>query len=277
MRSDIDALYKKPNATLWVEDVETRTWLEAIWFGQTFTIQVLVARGRGGVEAICEDAKRSGIKKVFGLVDRDFGTTNRAKWLSMEQDERLYRLPVNEFENLLLSDMDALFGCKMHTGQRARAEVEQRIVDGARKRIWWVTCIQFLRETHRNSSDGYPPNPKFEKNQSSTDVENHVLASTWFTTTAPNCPNFVDPAAVKSKIQSTYTTVQQQFDSGQWKEEFPGKEIFKEIATYLSPLDSGQDFIKSVGEWQRENAQQNKKPLPLADLRASIESRVNRH
>ncbi len=71
-----------------------------------------------------------------------------------------------------------------------------------------------------------------------------------------------------------YTKVEQIFQSGQWKEEFPGKEMFKEISSYLNPDNSGLDFIKSVGERQRENAKDNKKPLPLAELRKSIEDRV---
>lgn len=274
MRSDIDALYKKAKAILWVEDIETRTWLEAIWAAEIPPIQVLVARGRGGVEAVCEDAKRAGHKHVFGLVDRDFGTSNRVKWSSMDEDQRIYRLHVNEFENFLLCDIDALLGCSMHTGKRTRPDVEQRIDDGAKKRIWWVTCVRFLAETQRRSKDGYPSDPKFAKIQSLFDAENHVLSSIWFTTTARDCPNLVEPTTVKSELLAIYAMVEQQFNSGQWKDEFPGKEIFKEIATYLSPTNSGLDFIKSIGIWQRDNAKQNNTPLPLADLRKSIEDRI---
>jgi len=274
MRSDIDALYKRAKANLWVEDIETRTWLEAIWFGLIPAIQVLVARGRGGVEAICKDAEKSGYKHVFGLVDRDFGTTNYEKWSSMAPDQRVYRLPVHEFENYLLSDLDALLGCDRHIEARPRIDVEQRIVEGAKKRIWWVTCIRFLADVQRKSKDGYPEHPICDNIQSLSHAENHVLQSHWFTVTARACPNLVDPATVTSELQSTHAIVEQQFNLGQWKEKFPGKEIFKEIATHLNATDSGLNFIKSVGEWQREHAKQNNKPLPLADLRTSIEARI---
>lgn len=73
MSAEIEALYKNSPAVLWVEDPETRAWLEAVWLGLRPTIELLVGAGRANVTAVCALAKESGLKHVFGLVDRDFG------------------------------------------------------------------------------------------------------------------------------------------------------------------------------------------------------------
>jgi len=274
MKSDLEALYKHAKANLWVEDPETKVWLDAVWSGGLPTIQVLVARGREGVDAVCREAYVSGHKHVFGLVDKDFGSSNHARWSSMQDQERVYRLHVHEIENLLLEDVDALLGCTMHTARRPRTNVEPRIVQAAQARIWWVTCIRFLSETKEKSREGYPSDPEYSRIQSLQDAEQYVLASTWFKTTAQCCPGLAVQAAVSQELLATHAAVNQEFATGTWRQEFPGKEIVRDIATYLSPGNSLRDFIKSVGDWQRESAIRNGTSIPLSPLRGAILARV---
>ncbi|HRI67900.1 MAG TPA: hypothetical protein PK156_26865 [Polyangium sp.] len=192
----------------------------------------------------------------------------------MATDQRVYRLHVSEFDNLLLSDVDALMGCSSHIHNRDRADVENRIENEAQKRIWWVTCIRFLAETKMKSREGYPADPNFSAIQSQQAAEQYVLNALWFKNTALHCPSLVDPTTVSQELAAMHGIVNKQFTSGTWRQEFPGKEIFKAIATYLNGQNSGLDFYKSVGDWQREHAKQTGAPLPLADLRQSILTRI---
>jgi hypothetical protein len=52
MSADIDALYKKTQAVLWVEDSETRAWLDSVWLGLAPTIMLRVAGGHPNVSAL---------------------------------------------------------------------------------------------------------------------------------------------------------------------------------------------------------------------------------
>jgi hypothetical protein len=162
MSVEIDALYKNAKAVLWVEDPETRAWLEALWLGQAPTIRILVAGGHTNVAAVCQQALDYGAPNVFGLVDQDFGTSNRPRWSTLPPRERVYRFDVHEFENLLLVP-DALAGCGLNVGKRTSPAINARIFEEAQRLAWWVACARFLAETrlvHRfpaEPADAYTP------------------------------------------------------------------------------------------------------------------------
>ncbi len=273
MSSDIDALYKRAKAVLWVEDPETRAFLGAVWQGLAPTIEVLVAGGQSNVDAVCEQAKDTGVKHVFGLVDQDFGSSNRHRWHSLDANERVYRLDVHEVENLLL-DADALHGCKFNTCKRTVQQIQIKIDAEAQGRAYWVACIRFLAETQRDATHGYPKNPKTMP--SLTNAVSHVGNSIWFSTTATTCPALADPARVSTELQAAHTAAMAALGkNGDWTTSFPGKEIFREINGYVQQSARGLsgriDLVKAVGKWQLDNG---RVPEQATELRNAIVGRV---
>lgn len=272
MSSDIDALYKRAKAVLWVEDPETRAFLGAVWQGLAPTIEVLVAGGQSNVDAVCEQARTAGVTHVFGLVDQDFGNSNRDRWPTLNVDERVYRLDVHEVENLLL-DAVALQGCKLNTCKRTVQQIQTKIDAEAQNRAYWVACVRFLAETRRNAMAGYPPNPR--TTASLADAANHVGNSVWFSSTAIACPTLANSARVSVELQTAHTAAIAALGNGDWTTSFPGKEIFRVINGYVQQSARGLsgriDLVKAVGEWQRDNG---RVPKQATDLRNAIVGRV---
>lgn len=270
--SDIDAHYKNSKAVLWVEDSDTRTWLDAVWLGSAPTIRILVAGSYGSVKIVCEQARLEGHRHVFGMTDSDFGSTNRPRWGSLDSKERVYRLDVHEFENLLL-DPSALFECKLNTAKRPLADIDARIAAAATSRAWWVACVRFLAETQQAAKEGYPPPPPPSIN-SLTDAERHVCESLWFASTAATCSSLAAPTAVTTGLQDAYNRALAALADGTWRQSFPGKEIFQEIGAYVQPGAKGpagrMDLIKAIGAWQRANGV----PSQVSEIRTHILARV---
>lgn len=267
MSTDIDALYKSAKAVLWVEDPDTRAWLEAVWLGLAPTIRVLVAGGREHVSTICGQAVDAGWTHIFGLVDRDFGTSNRHRWALLQPNERVYRLDAHEFENLLLNS-NALAGCRFNTGKRTISDIDARLNSSAKTRAFWVACIRFLADTSRAAKVGFPPDPKTIT--SLADAEAYVNNSDWFARTAHSCPALATPAAITSALQAAYADATTALANGSWRESFPGKEVFHEISAHVHPNKSRIDLIKAVGEWQVAN---NAVPPQITELRTAILAR----
>ena len=256
MTSDIDAMYRF-KAVLWVEDPETRTWLDAVWIGLAPTIKAWVAGGRSNVEAVCKQALDAGHKHVFGLVDQDFGTSNRGSWATLQPVERVYRLDVHETENLLI-DPAALAGCSLNTSKRKLRDIDARLTAEASRRVWWVACMQFLRLTKEAIDSGYPKNRNDAGSLSSlAEAEAYVLGSPWFTTTASTCPYLADAANVGAGLQAAHGIVSTELADGSWRRSFPGKELFRHASSYVQRGNLGPtghlDLVKSVSEWQRAN------------------------
>ena len=271
MSADIDALYKNASAVLWVEDPETRAWLNAVWEGLAPNILVLVAGGRSNVIAVCEQAKDAGYRHIFGLIDQDFGTSNRQRWASLDSNERVYRLDVHEIENLLL-DSAALAGCDLNTGKRTASDIDSRLVETAGARLCWVACTRFLADTRRDATNGFPPDPRTIA--SLADAEAYVNDSAWFSKTADGCPALATTAAVSAALQAAHDVATAALTDGSWKTTFPGKQLFGEIRGYVHQNARGVgariDLVKAVGAWQRTN----RLPPQVSELRDAIRARI---
>ena len=273
MSASIEALYKNARAVLWVEDPETRAWLEALWYGAVPRILVLIAGGRSNVQAVCHQAVDAGpgSTHVFGLVDQDFGTTNRSRWGSLTNRERVYRLDVHEVENLLL-DGAALAGCRNNTGKRTEIDIEARLLRAAQDRAWWMACIEVLANTREQAQEGYPPDPGAIG--SLADAEQHIANSIWFKSTAARCRALADPATVQAALQAAHLNAVATLADGTWRRRFPGKQLFRAVSGYVHQNGGAGariDLVKAVGEWQRS---QGRVPPQVPDLRQAIVSRI---
>jgi hypothetical protein len=267
MNVDIDALYKNAPAVLWVEDRETKAWLEAVWQGLSPNILVRVAGGHLNVEAVCEQAIDAGWAHVFGLVDQDFGTHNRDRWGSLDTTERVYRLDVHETENLLL-DSEALSLCTLNTHNRTRQQIDDKLIEIAQRRAWWVACTRFLADTRRRATNGFPANPGAV--ESFAVAEAYVKSSGWFSKTAADCPALAEPNVISTELRAAHHDATVALTDDTWKTSFPGKQLFREISGYVQRNAKGRDghinLVKSVGAWQRVNVL----PPQASELRDAI-------
>ncbi|MBT9561256.1 MAG: hypothetical protein IV100_35005 [Myxococcales bacterium] len=110
---------------LYVEDDLTRRVLEEVWGSQSRQVRVEVGGSSDGVRHFVA-RPQSGSVRVRGLIDRDFGVTNRPDW----RETSLLVLDVHEFENLLLDENAwEAFGVIGFVNQ-AKAE--------ASKQIYWL-------------------------------------------------------------------------------------------------------------------------------------------
>jgi hypothetical protein len=107
--SHLAAIYTAP-LVLWVEDPLTRDYLDAIWTDPD--IRFLIAGGNESIPTVVEGARSDGHAHVFGFIDRDFRTSNRARWANPASRVSVFIPEAHEVENYLL-DVDALAGCAL--------------------------------------------------------------------------------------------------------------------------------------------------------------------
>src|SRR5512138_1078603 len=104
-------MYRSFPAYLWVEDEETRTYLEAVWPGESL-IKLYVAGGHEHIGAVVEAAHQDYATHVFGLRDRDFTLPNRSSWHNT--NVAVFAGDYLEVENLML-DPEAIAHCEVNT------------------------------------------------------------------------------------------------------------------------------------------------------------------
>lgn len=115
---------------LYVEDDLTRRVLEEVWGSQSRQVRVEVGGSSDGVRHVVT-RPQSGSVRVRGLIDRDFGVTNRANWRLAS----LLVLDVHEFENLLLDESAwNAVGASDLPGE-AKAEAHEQIYWLAARRV----------------------------------------------------------------------------------------------------------------------------------------------
>ncbi|HRX66613.1 DUF4435 domain-containing protein, partial [Mesotoga sp.] len=100
--TELESLLLTAPVILLVEDVLTKEYLIRIWQPDDKYFSILVAYGRESVRAVTHDLRTAGFKNVFGVIDRDFGTSNCDRWTQVLSNEAVFILPVFEIENYLL-------------------------------------------------------------------------------------------------------------------------------------------------------------------------------
>ncbi|PNE20260.1 hypothetical protein V511_09585 [Mesotoga sp. Brook.08.YT.4.2.5.1] len=99
---ELESLLLTAPVVFLVEDVLTKEYLIRIWQPDDKYFYILVAYGRESVRAVTHDLRTAGFRNVFGLIDRDFGTSNYDSWIQVLSNEAVFILPVFEIENYLL-------------------------------------------------------------------------------------------------------------------------------------------------------------------------------
>lgn len=264
------ALYNAAEIILWVEDLVTAAYLGELW-GHDPRLGFCIGGGHETLQAVVEDARRSGRRGVFGLRDRDFGPSNRPRWNSTDVIP-FFALETFEVECFLL-DPSALAACRVNTARRSEPEIRARLDARAGELLWWMACRRVLAELRDARQVGFPAHPSRTVVVSRADAEGVLLANPWVTTTVPGLPMQVEPARLCQALSTAHADYTRHLAAGTWPEVFSGKELIGELLGWIwtrgRPTDSSahEDLAKAVAQAQRAAG---RVPGELADLHAAI-------
>lgn len=270
MASDLAALYKNSPRVLWVEDEETKAYLSIVWEAKRFSY--LIAGGVANVRAVVEDAKKEKHRHVFGIVDRDFGSTNRDKWQTPGDDLRIYKLESHELENLLLNEQ-AIEASEENDCSRTAQQITQRLQSLANNMVWWMATRHLITHINRSAMDGFPQHPRITDVTDLATATNFILQTPWFGHAVQQITTLTSQTYVTQQLQQQSQHYTAALNNGNWRHEFSGKELFRSIRGYIfSGKNSAApvDLIKSVARWQIEN---QSIPDEISELGEAIENR----
>lgn len=272
------SLYAAP-INLWVEDEVTRAYLDAVWNDPS--IRFLIGGGSEGVQAIVNDAQQAGHSNVFAVIDRDFRQTNKANWNNPAANPRRFILPVHEIENYLL-DSAALTGCRLNNLGRAANEIESMMTVRAKTLCWWAACREVVAELRRRFRQEFLSDPPCTVTSEDL-ARTHICQSSWF----QGLPQELARSRtedIHQLLASAHGSAEQALTNGQWRTEFAGKEILRDVGGRICDLTKipgyaqnksqfHEDLAKEVGAWQRTR---EKKAVPqdLTELLDALKQRI---
>jgi len=267
------ALYNAAPNILWVEDLLTSTYLDAIWQHDRL-VKMYVGGGHETLEAVVEDARRSGHPRVFALRDRDFGPTNRHRW--SEPSLRLFVLDSFEVECFLL-DPPALAACRVNTSSHDEAWILEHLREQAAGQLWWMACRKVIAELRESRQRYFPSHPTPGQVTCREQAERVLLDSDWVKKTAPGLGPRVREHQIHEDLATAHAWYRERLRLGDgWMREFSGKELLNDLLTRLytkgRPRGTAAvlDLAKAVAEQQRSIG---RVPDELAELRRTIRSR----
>ena len=260
---------------LWVEDSLTRDYLRKVW-NDNPAILFYVGGGNQGVIAVLEEAELAGLHNVFAFIDRDFGVTNRQNWADPQREIKRFVSSVHEIENHLL-DADALAGCTLNTAKRTAAEIDDRLRQHAIELSWWMATRSVIAETRRTVLEDFPNHPTAAVVDQQT-AEAFLLSKSWWNN-FQTYSQTLTTADLENRLLTHHATVLSWIENGNWRNEFPGKELFRRIRSWVytkptpgaTPATQDSDLAKDLGEWQLAN---NRVPPELSELLTALKTRA---
>jgi hypothetical protein len=272
----LNSLFSLAPIILWVEDAVTRDYLQQAW-GNPSEFVFFLAGGKSDVRVIVETARREGVFHVFGIVDRDFGTTNRADW--GQPNVQLFRLPRHEMENYLL-DVPALTNCGLNNRSRTDAEIQAEMERLAGLQPCWMACRIVLNSLRNAFTDGVPKHPALRSITSLADAEAHIRSTLWFGDLTKTATDWTGGTALTTAIQAAHADMQSRILNNTWAVDFSGGEIYRPLREYIytpppavkkRSAEHDSDLAKLIGTWQLTN---NVVPADIRDLRLALRQRV---
>lgn len=263
------ALYNAAVIILWVEDLVTASYLGDLWQHDS-RFKFYVGGSHENLAALVEDARRSGHRGVFGLRDRDFGSTNRARWA----DPTVVNFALETFEiECFLLDPAALATCAVNTARRSEAEIRERLVYHARGMLWWMACRRVLAGLREARQEGFPAHPKHTSITSREAAERVLLANSWVETTVPGLHALIEADRLRQALTDAHAYYEQHLGAGTWEHVFSGKEIVTQLVSWIytrgrPPGNAAlEDLAKAVA---REQLSANRAPAELLALRDEL-------
>lgn len=274
MASSVEALYKNAPLVLWVEDEDSQTYLGELW--STERVGLHIAGNGGAVAAVVRDARSLGHRHVFGLVDRDFGGTNRNRWIRPSDDLIVYKLASLEIENLLL-DPTALAACDLNRlGKKPRTtdELARRMRSEAVNILWWMAWRRVMTDLRHERLHDFPKVPRRDSVQTRNETLALLLADPWLKREMlASGPGLTDDI-LKGRLDKAKEDFDSLLNGDGWIEVFSGKEIFRQIAGYVwnGKGSAGRlDLVRSVAKAQMRLG---RVPAEVTELLASLTQRT---
>jgi hypothetical protein len=263
---------------LWVEDELSREYLSALWNDPG--VAFFIAGGNDGVRAVVQDTDPADFPNVFGVIDRDFRPTNRARWTAPGGTFRTFVLPVHEIENYLL-DPTALAASRLNTLGQTGAQVEDHLRRAAGRLTWWAACREVIAELKRRFREEFVPDPGCGAVTDEAGALDHIVRSSWFARLAGECSRTTEPE-IRQLLAQAHTAALAQLAADRWRSEFAGKEIFRDVGSRIcdrtrlrgyhpTPAEFDIDLAKEVAAWQAANG---RVPPDLADLLTALRQRI---
>ncbi len=265
---------------LWVEDDVTRVTLTEYW--QDIDIRVSSAAGVTGVKHLTAASRLppSSRRIVVGVIDRDFGTDNQAKW--RRPDVPVLRLPVHELENLLLAD-EAL----AEVSRRDIADVTARAETTAAALDTWMACRKVITGICETLGASFPEHPPSQPGLSEQAALDSLTTLTFWETHSAAYAQLSASGALEAMFKDALASYRGDINSGTWRDTFAGKEILRSLRSQLgidtalnlkgSPSQRDADLAKEVARRLRTNpalAQTARFRSILDELRAALRDRA---
>lgn len=245
-------LYKNAPVYLWVEDEETRTYLDAAW-GNDDTIGILVAGGCENIAAVVHAARNDGLSHVFGYRDRDFGESNCDLWSAPPNG--VFVMKAFEIENLLL-DPEAMTACRLKTSLKTSVDFRNEMKALASKFDWWMACRQTIVDLRAVIGAQFIEHPNHAKVATFDQARDVIASSTWWRDVRPSIVSKVELAHTENLLKKHYAAYNKMLDSDEWKSRFSGKEVLLEMRGRVwtrkqkADPEGRRDFYKAIGEAQ---------------------------
>lgn len=277
--SDLSALLTQRPIVLVVEDLLTKQYLAKVWGADEQLFNLRAVGGRDGVSGFVKDLRGQGMDHVFGLQDRDFGRSNFDRWRRADNPPDIFRPRFHEIENLLL-DWPALAGCELNRHRNNRHtehELEGLARAEAAKQPWWLACRRCLAQSQAQLSARFPTVPKLEVVSDYQDAFAHITTSVWFQSLPAAVREIVEQTSLEGDLRAAQAECANQLSTGEWKERFSGKEIFKVLLSRIYGVprrvsrQADVDLAKSVARWQCDN---NAVPEDIMELKNVLKQRV---
>lgn len=271
--TSLPSLYGAP-LVVWVEDPLVRDYLASVW--EDPAVRFLIAGGNAGIHPVVESARQDGHTHVYGLIDRDFRTSNRPSWMNPSRDLRVFVPEAHEFENYLL-DPVALAGCVLNTSGQSAAGIEERLKRHAGTLTCWMACRAVLAELRQTVLAEFPGHPGPPTVGNLADAERYICNSPWYLSLPGHVTVFATAGHVSGRLQHFHELMLHAVAGNAWQRDFSGKELFRDIRDWVyrggvavgSARDS--DLAKAVARWQSANSAV---PKEVTDLRRAMRSRA---
>ena len=251
--SGLTSYYRPDKINLWVEDSITKEYLIEVW--QDSSVQIHVGGGNQTIRGIVQDASRLGLPNVFGVVDKDYGLSNRLQWENPNSGAKVFILPVHELENYLL-DENALASCDLNSLHRSEQEINARLQQEAGLYEWHTSVCCVLAEWHDTILDSFPGHPARNLTTDQVTALAYLTGSLWFQNVVFRASQVTQAGEPGASLTTAHNKVTGWLHNGQWRFEFCGKEIFRGIRGYIYsqplPADPDIDVAKSVARRQRQ-------------------------
>lgn len=226
MKTTLLDLYRSP-VCVWVEDQLTHDVLTRLWPD----IHVLVGNGKEGALHMVRSVPRSARGKVFAVLDADFEGGNESEWPSPGCTG--HRLPVHEFENLLL-DFEIL---GQLSGVESAEAIEARAQTHAERLLYWMACKAVLRDMQSALGAQFPGDPPQSVN-SLESAATYLQKSSYWTGHAAAFATWSHPDKRLAALQQAEARLRDDLQSGAWRQTFSGKEIFRHLRSNVPKLDA---------------------------------------